>query len=85
MNGVPAKIRKGGGLPRSSAEGGWYRGAAPITISNFSLAANSTKQITTMFVISLAVQQFLANRHTAHRVGVVVPSLPLRCNCKARV
>jgi len=29
---------KGGGLPRSSAEGGWYRGAAPLTISSFSLA-----------------------------------------------
>src|SRR3989344_8060341 len=51
----PAKIRKGrsdpegssdpmgGGLPRSSAEGGWYRGAAPLTISSFSLAAK--KQI----------------------------------------
>jgi len=32
---APAKIQKGGGLPRSSAEGGWYRGAAPLTIQVF--------------------------------------------------
>jgi len=37
----PVGGRKGGGLPRSSATGGWYRGAAPMTTSSFSLAANS--------------------------------------------
>ena len=41
----PAKIRKGGGLPRSSAKGGWYRGTAPLTISSFSLAAKLSKLV----------------------------------------